>query len=53
MKNQELYQIMADHMEKNKNMLATVIEGENTGKRLFLLRAGLWPKAEKTGFHQS
>ena len=54
MKNQELYQIMADHMEKNKNMLATVIEGENTGKTShFLLRAGLWPKAEKTGFHQS
>ena len=51
MKNQELYQIMADHMEKNKNMLATVIEGENTGKRLFFTEGR--PKAEKTGFHQS
>ena len=41
MKNQELYQIMADHMEKNKNMLATVIEGENTGKRLFFTEGRL------------
>lgn len=52
MKNQELYQIMADHMEKNKNMLATVIEGENTGKRLFFTEGRLIAESGEKKFSE-
>lgn len=35
MNHQKLYKILADNLEKKKNILATVIEGEDKGTRLF------------------
>lgn len=52
MEDQELYQIMAEHMEKNNNMLATVIEGENTGKRLFFTEGRLVAESGEKKFSE-